>query len=162
MKGKKYLLIAAVAAAGIFLDQITKMMVVSSIAKDENITIIRGFFDLTLRLNPGAAFSLFTTKPTIFFLVVSLVALTALVYFIRQTEWTQKGQLVSLGLILSGALGNLVDRVRMGSVVDFLLLYYKKFSWPAFNVADSLIVVGVFIFLWYNLRQEALSKKKAA
>ena len=158
---RKYYSVALAAGLGIALDQLTKMLAVQHMKENQEIPIIPGFFDLTLRHNTGAAFSLFASKPSVFFFLISLVAIGALFYFIRQLDWDQKQQLIALGAILGGALGNLVDRIRMGSVVDFLLLYHKSISWPAFNVADSLIVIGVFVFLWYNLRQENEKKKKA-
>jgi signal peptidase II len=163
MTGKfKYVYVAGAAAAGIILDQATKLMALRFLHENKDVPVIGGFFDLTLRFNTGAAFSLFASKPSILFFLISLVAIVTLLYFVRQLDADQKQQLIALGAILGGALGNLADRVRLGSVVDFLLLYYKSFAWPAFNVADSLIVVGVFTFLWYNLRQESQKKKKAS
>jgi signal peptidase II len=160
MTSKKFLLVFGMAAVLIGLDQWTKFAAIGHLTENRNVHVIPGFFDLTLRFNTGAAFSLFTSKPSAFFLAVSSVAVAVLLYFVHETEWTEKKALVSLGAILGGAMGNLVDRLIRGSVVDFLLFYVRSFSWPAFNAADVFIVVGVFGYLWYNLRQGEAAKKK--
>jgi len=148
---KKFLLVGAIAALVFALDQYTKSLVVQRIAKHQTISIIPDFFDLTLRYNTGAAFSLFSTMSLVFFLGISALAIGMLIFFVIQLKDEKRRQYLALGAILGGAIGNLCDRIRIGGVVDFLLFYYKSFSWPAFNVADIAIVCGVFVFLLENL-----------
>jgi len=148
---KKLALVGAIAALVFAADQYTKFLVLERIAELQTISIIPGFFDLTLRYNTGAAFSLFSTMSLAFFIGISALAIGMLIYFVLQLEEEKRGQYLALGAILGGAVGNICDRIRIGGVVDFLLFYYKSFSWPAFNVADIAIVCGVFVFLLENL-----------
>ncbi len=146
----KILFVFAAAAAVFGVDQFTKHIVVQHVEPLERIPVIGGFFDLTLRYNTGAAFSFFSTMPLTFFVVISVLAMGMLLFFVVQLDDVKKRQYIALGGILGGAIGNLCDRFRIGGVADFLLLHYKSFSWPAFNVADIAIVCGVFVFLWEN------------
>jgi signal peptidase II len=130
----------------VLLDRWTKRLVAAHIAMYSHIQIIPGFFRLTHTENTGAAFSLFADSPShwkisllIGFSVIAMVIVSVLLW--KQTRaLTVTG--VALSLILGGAVGNLWDRVASGRVVDFLLLYYKGYQWPVFNLADSAIVVG--------------------
>jgi signal peptidase II len=140
---KFYLLIALIV---VLLDRFTKWLVAKDIPLYETRKIVRGFFYLTHVENRGAAFSLFADSPgewkiamLVLFSIVALVVVTALLW--RSSDsLTTTG--VGLSLILGGALGNLWDRLLHGRVVDFLLFYLGSYQWPAFNVADSAIVVG--------------------
>ena len=158
--GKKFLLVGAIAAFVFAADQYTKSLVVQRIVEHQAISIIPNFFDLTLRYNTGAAFSLFSTMSLAYFLGISALAIGMLIFFVYQLEEEKRRQYLALGAILGGAVGNLCDRVRIGGVVDFLLFYYKSFSWPAFNVADIAIVCGVFVFLLENLKLTNLRKSE--
>ena len=112
---------------------------------------IPGYFDLTFVLNPGAAFSLFATLPegirNPFFIGISVTA--AILIILYRFRYLRQHRLASasLGLILGGAVGNLIDRVRFGVVVDFLDAHLHQYHWPVFNVADSAISVGVTLML---------------
>ncbi|MCB9477412.1 MAG: signal peptidase II [Deltaproteobacteria bacterium] len=153
MIGPKTKLVALVAVPCLVADQITKLVAVNAIPENTGVKVIPGLFDLTMRYNRGAAFSLFDKHPTIFFLVVAGVAMAALIYFIAQLKLTQRRQIIALAAVLGGAVGNLIDRVRLGAVIDFLLVYFRGLSWPAFNVADAAIVIGVLVFLYDNFRE---------
>lgn len=133
---------------GVFvLDQITKAVVVASIPLHTSIPVVHGFFDLTHVKNRGAAFGLFASfdspmRAVLLNAVAFAVFVGVLIYAFKSSPHSTRLQ-VGLSLILGGAVGNLVDRVRLGSVTDFLDFYVGAHRWPAFNVADSAITIGV-------------------
>ena len=135
----------------VLLDQLAKLLVVRSMRLGQNIPIVPGFFDLTFVLNPGAAFSLFATLPewvrNPFFILISVGAAVLIVAY--RSRYLRENRLasVSLALILGGAIGNLIDRLWYGVVVDFLDAHIYQYHWPIFNVADSAISVGVTLLL---------------
>jgi signal peptidase II len=137
----------------IALDQWTKHMVYTQFHFGETVPIIREFFALTYVRNAGAAFGLLHNAPSYFrdpfFIIVPLVALFIIFVVLAKLREDQKLTAGALSLILGGAVGNLIDRLRFGYVVDFLDFHWKEvYHWPAFNVADSCIVVGVsFLFI---------------
>ena len=140
-----------IALAVVLTDQVTKAMVIRSMRLGQSIPIISGYFDLTFVLNPGAAFSLLATLPegirNPFFIGISVTA--AILIILYRFRYLRQHRLASssLGLILGGAVGNLIDRVRFGVVVDFLDAHLHQYHWPVFNVADSAISVGVTLML---------------
>ncbi|MFA5073338.1 MAG: signal peptidase II [Nitrospirota bacterium] len=141
----KYRLVGVIVFVLLILDQVTKYLVETRIRLYEVITIIPGFFNLTHVRNKGAAFSLLATTPdafrALFFITVTLIAVVVLGLLLRKTK---QGNLVwAFSLIMAGALGNAIDRVRYGEVIDFIQWYYASFYWPSFNVADSAITIGV-------------------
>lgn len=128
----------------IVIDQLTKIAVMKGMGLNESMTVINGFFNLVYFKNPGAAFSLFHSGGalrTIFLIGTSIVALAIITVLIWQAK--DKLTVFCFSLIAGGAAGNLIDRVRFGSVTDFLYFHAGKYYWPAFNVADSGITVGV-------------------
>ena len=135
----------------VLLDQLAKLLVVRSMPLGQNIPIVPGFFDLTFVLNPGAAFSLFATLPewirNPFFILISVGAAVLIVAY--RSRYLRENRLASgsLALIFGGAIGNLIDRLRYGVVVDFLDAHIYQYHWPIFNVADSSISVGVALLL---------------
>jgi|SRR5277367_2548080 len=135
-----------VALCVILLDRLTKWFVARHISLHDGIQIIPGFFRITHVENTGAAFSLFADSSShwkMFFLIsFSLVALAIVLALLLRSSHTMATTGIGLSLILGGALGNLWDRLLSGRVVDFLLFYIGPYQWPAFNVADSAIVVG--------------------
>ena len=146
----KWLVLAAVV---IVADQMTKSLVVASLSRGEAIPIT-GFMSLVLAYNAGAAFSFLAGAPgwqRWFFATIAVLASAFLVYLLRRGG----GRVLCAGLalILGGALGNLWDRIAIGKVVDFLLLHYGGWSWPAFNVADSAITVGAALLIIDSFRQ---------
>jgi len=134
-----------IVAAVIVLDQFTKYVVLQRFSLHESVPVIPGFFNLTYVRNPGAAFGILAGAHgawrTVFFITVSLVALAVIITLVRKTH--DRLPLVAFALIGGGAVGNLIDRVRSGEVVDFIEWYYRSYHWPAFNIADSAISVGV-------------------
>lgn len=133
----------------ILLDQGSKQLAEAMLSHAQPVGVMP-FFDLTLLYNKGAAFSFLHSQSgwqrwffIVLALVVSLVMLVWLSRLKREERWTA----VSLGLIIGGALGNVIDRILLGYVIDFIDLYYGDHHWPAFNVADSAIFIGVTIML---------------
>jgi signal peptidase II len=139
---------AAAALISAFLDQAAKLTVAAKLDFSDRIPVIDGFFYLTHVRNPGAAFGLFAdASPAIrvaLFIGITLVALAMIVSFQRRLAPGDRFSALALGLIMGGAVGNLVDRVFRGEVVDFLhFRLWGGYQWPDFNLADSFIVVGV-------------------
>ncbi|MFZ0241212.1 MAG: signal peptidase II [Desulfobacterales bacterium] len=150
MKGKfnKLLLIAG---AVVLLDQFTKILVVRSLPLYHSMAVIPGFFDLTHVQNPGGAFGFLASSDSrlraVVFLFVSLVAVGLILWFYFKSPSTHPWLSGAFAMIFGGAVGNLIDRLRFGKVTDFLDFYVGRLHWPAFNVADSAITVGIGIFL---------------
>ncbi|MDG2305928.1 MAG: signal peptidase II [Candidatus Binatia bacterium] len=147
----KYILVASIALVIVVFDQITKIWIDADMKLYQSIPILDGVFNLTYVRNTGAAFSMFAdmseTYRVPFFASVAVVAVLAILYFVYSTPPSQKVVLIACGFVLGGALGNLIDRVTYGSVIDFLDVYYGDWHWPAFNVADSFISTGVVLLL---------------
>jgi signal peptidase II len=139
----------------IVLDQLSKLWIVGNFSLYESQPIIPGLFSLTYLTNTGAAFGILAGQPAmwrqVFFVSVGLVALVAICFMYRRLRNESTWYEVALAFIAGGAIGNLIDRLRLGSVVDFLDVYIGTHHWPAFNVADSAITVGVTIFLVRNI-----------
>jgi signal peptidase II len=140
------------ATAIIILDQITKAAIVAKFIKHESYAVIDGFFNLVYVMNPGAAFGFLAnmseTFRYIFFIGITLVVILCIIYYIVKSKQQNRLMVISLALIFAGAVGNLIDRVRFGAVVDFLDVYIGTAHWPAFNVADSAISIGAMLMIW--------------
>ena len=135
------------AGAIVALDQLTKLVALDRLPLGASMPVIDGFLSLTLVLNPGLAFGLLGTIPTAWRWVVAALSLVALAVLARVAlrvlptgGWLGR---LAIGLIFGGAVGNLIDRARFGAVVDFVDVHWRGWHWPAFNVADSAITVGV-------------------
>lgn len=158
----RFALALTLAAVVLVLDQATKLWVQASIGLWEGFAVIPGFFNLVHVLNKGAAFGLLNSHDfdwqRWFFIAVSLVATAVVLHLLRTERLAVPFMRAGLGLVLGGALGNLVDRVRTGLVVDFLDFHVGAHHWPAFNVADSAITVGVFCMFvsLYRSRRKTL------
>jgi len=152
-----------IALAVVFVDQLTKLWVMTSFALHEQLTVIPGFFNLVYITNTGAAFGFLAGDKTwlrqAFFVTVALAALVVIVIAYGHLKKQGRIFVYGLGLIAGGAIGNLVDRLRFGSVVDFLDFYFGTYHWPAFNGADSAITVGVGLFLLGTLLQHLKERK---
>ncbi|MBI3801588.1 MAG: signal peptidase II, partial [Deltaproteobacteria bacterium] len=139
--------VGLIVAIILVLDQVTKALVAHTLTLHESIPVMESFFHLTYERNTGAAFSLFAQAPAWFrqpfFLTATSVAIVALLLFLRQTDRTHRLMVVAIAAVLGGAMGNLIDRILYGEVTDFLLFHWRGYYWPAFNVADSCITLGV-------------------
>jgi signal peptidase II len=151
---KSYLIFSLVALFVIVLDQLTKQLVVANLGLHDSIPVISGFLNLVHVRNPGAAFGFLAKMPgyfrSVFFISVTIGAIAMILFYLKQNKVTEKPLLLSLSLIFAGAIGNLIDRLRFGEVVDFVDVYVSTHHWPAFNVADSAISVGA-VFLLISL-----------
>ena len=143
---------------GVFLDQITKYLVVRELNIGDQIPVVPGFFNIVLTYNRGAAFGLFANMSLnfawLFFILSSSLVMGVVAYLWWRSPADHDLATVGYSLIFSGAVGNLIDRVRLGEVVDFLDFHLKDFHWPAFNVADSLVCIGAGLLLWYIFKEE--------
>ena len=154
-----------IAALVVVFDRLAKWVVDKNIALHESVAVVPGFFHLTHVENRGAAFGLFAESPSewkiavlVLFSLVALVVVSALLWK-NSHAMTTTG--VGLALILGGALGNLWDRLVSGQVVDFLDFYVGSYHWPAFNLADSAIVVGALLLVTEILFSKSPSEQKA-
>ena len=156
-KSKRIALAFFLAAAALLLDRLSKLWVLKSIPLYGEITPIpalKSYFSLFHSTNSGVAFGLFQGGTWLFSLI-SLVAVVAIALYIVRTQDDSLLMAASLGLMLGGAAGNLWDRLQYGSVVDFILVRASEnLVWPTFNLADSAIVVGTGLLIYYFLRDE--------
>jgi signal peptidase II len=144
-----------VVVAVIASDRLTKWAVMQTMHPGESIEVVPGFFALTYVRNPGAAFGMFAGSPLRepLLIAVALAAVVGLAWLLSQTPASRVWERAAAGAIIGGALGNLYDRFAYGSVVDFVDVYVGEWHWPAFNVADSCITVGVAVLLLSSLRK---------
>lgn len=144
---RKYWILLIFCIGILLLDQWTKSLVVEKLPLYQRVEVIQGFFNLTHVRNTGGAFGIFGGEKgglgSILFVVVSLIAIGAIVFLFLKVKENEKTLAFSFSLILSGAVGNLIDRLRYGEVVDFLDFHLSSYHWPAFNVADSAICIGI-------------------
>lgn len=139
----------------VFLDQVSKMIILRYVRLFHEISVIEGFFSIVHVRNPGGAFGFMSDYSSevrsILFLAVSSLASLAIAFFYMKIPVAFSWLSTALLLILGGAIGNLIDRFRFGEVVDFLDFYVGTHHWPAFNVADSSITIGMIILLYHLL-----------
>jgi signal peptidase II len=152
------------------LDQFTKWLVLRYIPSGHEIPVVPGFFSLVHVTNTGAAFGMFQHKNSLFVLL-AIVALAAIAFFLIRDPWTtdpKKRQTmltkIALSLLAAGVLGNLIDRLFRGSVVDFLNFYFREYVWPSFNVADSCICIAAGLLIlgsFFNRRTDEPMNRRA-
>jgi len=152
----------AISASVVLLDQLTKYLVQRGLAYGQSVRVTP-FFDLVLVLNPGAAFSFLSSAAGWqrgLFIGIALVASVLIVYLLHRHA-TDRLFCFGLSLILGGALGNLIDRIWLGAVVDFLHFHLAQYYWPAFNLADSAITCGAAVLIWDSLRRSRVEQGKS-
>lgn len=166
---KKYVMLAAIVAVLVAVDQILKIYIHTHYQLGESTVVIPGYFNITYVRNFGAAFGfLAQSHPSfreIFFLSMPPVALLVILLILRGVRDDDHWQIIALSSVFGGAIGNYIDRVRFRYVIDFLDFHYQdKYTWPAFNIADSAIVGGValLLFLMLTEKQEDSDKKSTA
>ena len=157
----KYLILLAVTPLILIADQLTKLYIDRTMQLYDSIPVIDGLFSITYLRNRGAAFSFLADASwrLPFFILATVIAVIAILVAFKKLRDDQHFAAVSLTLILAGAVGNLIDRVRLGEVIDFLDVYWRSHHWPAFNVADSAICVGVALLAIDMFREERRIKK---
>ena len=165
---KKYLILMALSGFIICLDQVTKMYIHTHFSEGESVSAIQNFFNITYVQNRAAAFGFLgqTSESfrTFFFLTVPPIAAIIILFMLRSTPATDLVSVLSLSSIFGGAIGNYIDRLRLGFVVDFLdFHYFYQAHYPAFNVADIAIVTGISVMIlveFLNSRKTATTPKK--
>ncbi len=155
--GRRAFLVVGGVSAILLLDQATKLLVAGRLSPGQSIEILPGFMHLTLVRNTGMAFGLFSDieapSKSVLMTLLSIVALALVVYYARSSLRGRWLTHAGVTFILGGALGNIADRVRLGYVIDFVDVFYRGAHWPAFNVADSCICIGVGLLLLDSLRR---------
>lgn len=151
--GRRFFGWLLVSAAVVVADQLTKWLVLSTLSFGEPVPVT-GFFQLVLVYNPGAAFSFLADHSgwqRWFFIALAVVVCGWLLAMLRNHQ-RETALPLAFSLVIGGAVGNVIDRVAHGAVVDFLYFHIGRHGWPAFNVADSAITVGVALMLWSQFR----------
>ena len=146
----------------VIVDQLTKYIASNSLEMFQPVAVMP-MFNWTLMHNTGAAFSFLAEAggwQRWFFAFIALIVSAVIVFWIKRLEAHEKWQAISLALILGGAIGNVIDRIWLGYVVDFIDVYYKTLHWPAFNIADSAINVGVAMIIIESIREYLEDKKQ--
>jgi signal peptidase II len=159
----KYLQVGSIVGIVLVLDQVTKYVVEARIRLHDVIIVIPGFFNLTHVRNKGAAFGILSSLPEVwrsaFFIMVTIIAVAAIIVLIMKTH--ERLPVYAFSLIVGGAVGNVIDRIRYGEVVDFIQWYVKSHYWPSFNMADSAISIGVALLaveMLFGKRQEQIQQ----
>ena len=152
---KSLVRLALISGTVIVADQITKAVIQAHFSLHETLTVINGFFNITYIMNPGGAFGIFADQSLLVrkfvFLFLSSIVAILILWFYKRTCRSDRFLSSAFALIFGGAVGNLIDRLRFGTVVDFLDFHAGRLHWPAFNIADSAITIGMGIFLYYIL-----------
>lgn len=159
----QYRTLLIVSAAVLTLDQLTKLWIDAHFRLYESVTVIENFFNITYVRNKGAAFGILsdTSFRIPFFITVGIIAAGAILWYLRTLHADQRRLHLALSLVFAGAVGNLIDRIRLGEVIDFLDVHWYQYHWPAFNVADSAITVGVGLLLVDMFIEERQKKRQA-
>jgi signal peptidase II len=152
-KKKKYFRLVVVAGLVVIIDQISKVIIFEMLPLYGTFSVIPGFFNITHIHNPGGAFGFLAGHSAVWrhfvFLFISALAIGLIIYYYHKTPKNYLFLSCGFALILGGAIGNMIDRVRLGVVIDFLDFYIGNLHWPAFNVADSAISIGITIFIYH-------------
>ena len=161
---RQYRWFIGIALIGILLDQLTKELILANMSLHQSIELLENFVHITSVRNPGAAFGILADNSLRipFFILVSVVASLGILWYLRREQGGNLRLQIGLSLIFSGAVGNLIDRIRFGEVIDFIDVHWYQYHWPAFNVADSAICIGVGLLLvdsWLEERDKAAAKK---
>jgi signal peptidase II len=156
---RNYALFIGIALIIVLIDQVSKSLALRKLAPHQIISVIPGFFNILLVENRGMAFGILNqTKPGyahIFLLSTTIAAIGVIIFFF----WAKRNHIwltIGLSLILGGALGNLIDRIQLGYVVDFLDFFFIGYHWPAFNMADSAVTAGTIWLLFNVIRGKSL------
>jgi signal peptidase II len=162
----RYFALAAIASLVVILDQLTKLYIHSHFNVGDSVRVIEGLFNITYVRNTGAAFGILRESAesfrSIFFMLMPPIAMVIIAMILRGVANNDRWQVLALSMIFGGAVGNYIDRLRFGYVIDFLDFHIKDiYSWPAFNVADSSIVIGVGVLLLLMALQKQPVKAKA-
>jgi signal peptidase II len=154
----KYIRLVFIGGIIVIIDQLTKFFIIKYLPLHDTVPVVSGLFNIIHIKNPGGAFGLLANLSpgmrTFIFLFISSLAVGLILYFYFKTHAAQTWLSAAFALIFGGAVGNLIDRIRFGVVTDFLDFYISKYHWPAFNIADSAITIGIGIFAYHLLFQK--------
>jgi signal peptidase II len=143
------------------LDQVSKILIRMNMEKFQSFDVLGSFFRITYVLNPGIAFGIKVKNPIVFTILSVAACIGIIIYLIR--NWQEDMQIkISLALILGGAVGNLIDRILFGEVVDFLDFGINHIRWPVFNIADSSVVIGMMMLFVYAFFLSDKDKKETS
>lgn len=137
----------------IIIDQLSKIIIVNNLTNNKSIEVIKSFFYLTYTNNKGAAFSILTGR-RILLILVAVIVIGVLIYYARKNKIEGKVNKIALSLVIGGSIGNLIDRILRGAVVDFIDVKIFGYNFPIFNLADTFIVIGVFLLIIEMFRKE--------
>jgi len=159
----RYKILLLVSTVSLVLDQLSKAYIDRTFNLYQSLVVIENFFNITYVRNQGAAFGIFSDSSLRipFFISIAVVASVIILWIIHRLNDEQKLFGFGLSLIFSGAIGNLIDRIRFGEVIDFIDVHWYQHHWPAFNVADSAISVGVALLLLDMWRDETKKRQVA-
>ncbi len=143
----------ATAVIFLLIDQLIKGFLVFFINIGESIVVIKNFFNITLALNKGAAFSILTSS-SVFLILISIFVLCALGYYVVKSKDIKNYEYIIYGFLMGGTAGNLVDRIIRGAVVDYLDFNFFGYAFPIFNFADICIVISMFLIIIYMIKEE--------
>ncbi len=155
---RKLSILLPILVGGLALDQVTKVLVMHKLPLGSQAPLIPDILNLVHIHNKGAAFGLLSGWSTqfawLFFVLTTALVLLVLGYMLWRLPDDHWPATLGYSLVLTGALGNLIDRVRLGKVVDFIDVYWGRYHWPAFNVAHSLVCLGAAVLVWVIIREE--------
>lgn len=156
----RYIVLLVLSVLVLGIDQATKLFIDRTMDLHSTVTVVENFLNITYVRNQGAAFSFLATSPyrLPFFILISVVAAIVILAVFYKLRDEQRLTTVSLSLIFAGAIGNLIDRVRLGEVIDFLDAHWYAHHWPVFNIADSAICIGVALMAVDMFREERRNK----
>ena len=143
---------ALISIAVVAFDQIIKKVITSKLVLGESISIIKNILNITYVTNTGAAFSILSSN-TYFLIMISLIVLTVLVLYLIKVK-TDNNEKTIYGFLIGGIIGNLIDRIIYGSVIDFIDFRIFNYNYPIFNIADSAIVIGVIILIITSIKRK--------
>ena len=160
---KRFVFFLIIAIPVVVLDQISKLYIEYNFFLGESVKVISGFLNIVSVRNRGAAFGFLRDHNSILgvpiFLVIGFVALVVILYIYLKEDELFFWRRIGLSLVLAGTSGNLIDRIRLGEVIDFVDFHFKSFHWPAFNVADSAITTGAVLLIVSLAFQSPSSQK---
>lgn len=145
--------ISIIAIIAVILDQIIKFIITSNLKVVETIHVIKNFFGITYVQNTGAAFSIFNDSK-ILLILLSILILIVLVYYITKKNTLKNFEIITYGVLFGGILGNLIDRIRLGYVIDYLDFNFGSYNYPIFNLADIFIVISGIIVMIKLMKED--------
>lgn len=137
-----------------FTDQLSKFIVIKALNVNHSIEVIKNFFYLTYTHNKGAAFSILTGK-RIFLVLIAIFIIAAILYYLKKNTPNNSLSKIAFSFVIGGSLGNLIDRILRGYVIDFIDVKIFGYDFPIFNLADTFITIGIFILILFSLKKES-------